>query len=128
AADDRHPHRVGRPDGKAHAMHAVDGREIGTERLGELEMPALADEVEIDLTEQRPEGIGILGDLPPARPEDVEQVMPRLDVTYEKAPRLRRPERNRARLPRIGDLDSFRARHVDPEVAPAWPLVGSEQR
>ena len=41
---------------------------MGAEHLGQLEMAALAEEMQVEIAEQRAEGIGILGLLHGARP------------------------------------------------------------
>src|SRR5207237_1303810 len=71
-ADDRDPLRIGRPDRKAHARRSAERHGLRAETFAEPAMPAFADEMEIDVPQQRPEGIGILGFFERAWPFDPE--------------------------------------------------------
>ena len=73
-ADHRHALGVGRPHREAHARDAVDRHDVGAERLGQLEMPAFIEQMQIELAQQRAEGIGILGLLHRCRPLDAQQI------------------------------------------------------
>ena len=73
-ADHRHALGVGRPHREAHALHAVDRDDVGAQRLGQLEMPAFVEQVQIELAQQRAEGIGILGLLHRGGPLDAQQI------------------------------------------------------
>ena len=46
-ADHRDARGVRRPDGEAHAADAVDGHRIRAERKGELELPALVEQMQV---------------------------------------------------------------------------------
>ena len=73
-ANDRDRARIRRPDGKPHAVHAVDRHDAGAKVRRQLEMPPFVEQVQIELAEQRAEGIGILGLLHRARPGDAQQI------------------------------------------------------
>ena len=73
-ADHRHALGVGRPHREAHALHAVDRDEVGAQCLGQLEMPAFIEQVQIELAQQRAEGIGIFGFLHRGGPLDAQEI------------------------------------------------------
>ena len=52
---------LGAHTAKRTPWHAVDRDDVGAERLGQLEMPPFVEQVQIELAQQRAEGIGILG-------------------------------------------------------------------
>ena len=58
-ADDRHRARVGRPDGERRADRAVDLAHVRAEPLVELLVPALHDEVHVEVAERRQERVRI---------------------------------------------------------------------
>src|SRR5258705_12118438 len=51
-ADDRDPARVRRPHRKASAAYAVNRHHIGAERLGELEVPSLVEQMQVDIAKR----------------------------------------------------------------------------
>ncbi len=88
-ADDRHRTRVRRPDGEAHAAHAVDRHDAGAKMLGELEMPPFVEQVEVKLAQQRAEGIRVFGLLHRARPGDAQQIGLRAVHPADEQPKRR---------------------------------------
>ncbi len=73
-ADHRDALGVGRPHREAHARDALDRHDIGAERLGQLEVPSFVEQMQIELTQQWAEGVGILGLLHRFRPFDAQQI------------------------------------------------------
>jgi hypothetical protein len=67
-------HGVGRPYREADAGHALEGQGVGAQHLGHLEMPALVEQVQVEIAQQRAEGVGVLGLLHRAGPLDAQQV------------------------------------------------------
>ena len=92
-ADHRDAARVRRPDGEAHAGNAVDGHRLGAERIGEPEMAAFVEQMQVEVAEQRPERIGILGLLHGLGPGNAQSIRQALaDEALEQPLRLRRFE------------------------------------
>ena len=54
-ADHRHRTRVRRPDGEAHAAHAVDRHDAGAEMRRQFEVPPLIEQMQIEFAQQRTE-------------------------------------------------------------------------
>ena len=54
-ADDGDPRRVRCPNRKSHAADAVDRHGLGAETVGQLEMPAFVEQVQVDIAEQQSE-------------------------------------------------------------------------
>ena len=73
--DHRDAAGIRRPHGEARAAHAVDGHHVGAERMRQLEVPAFAEQVQVDVAEQGSVRVGVLGFLhDPARPGDAQQI------------------------------------------------------
>ena len=60
--------RIGGPYSETRSGDRVDVHCLGTERAPEFIMGALSDEMQIELAQQQPEGIGVLDDLRRLRP------------------------------------------------------------
>jgi hypothetical protein len=73
-ADHRDALGVGRPDREAHARHAVDGRHVGAQRIGQMEMAALVEQVQVEFAQHRSESVGIFRLLHRSRPLDAQQI------------------------------------------------------
>ena len=58
-ADDAHARGIGRPHGKLHATHAGDFADVGAQRVVELVVGALADQVQVKFGQHRREGVGV---------------------------------------------------------------------
>ena len=84
-ADHRHPPRIGRPDGEAHAVHLLVPRQLGAEHLAQLTMITLAEQVDVQIAQQRAEGVGVLGFLHAVWPMDAVAVIAgRFDAQTEQ--------------------------------------------
>ena len=125
AADDRDPLRIRRPDGEADAGNAVDGREVGPEGIGELVVMPLAEQMQVEIAQQGPEGISVLDDLLAAGPGDHQTIGAGLEIAGEKPLGLHRPQ-DHIRPIRLPDGDREGARHEHPQIAPARALMRAE--
>ncbi|MCY1400797.1 hypothetical protein D9M71_158990 [compost metagenome] len=111
AADHRHPSRVRRPHGEAHAGDAVLLQQLRAEAGAEVAVVALGEQVQIGLAEQRAEGVGVLGFVLALRPADAQAIGHPLRQAQAEQPLgvfpLHRPERFAAA--RVDQLDLLRA-------------------
>ncbi len=127
-ADHRHPLGVGRPDREAHTLDAVDGHDVGAERLGQAEMPALVEQMQIELAQQRTEGIGILGFLHCLRPLYAQQIGRGVRYRpFEQAGCLAFDQcPQRRSIGPAQHLDRLRARQEDANAASARAVVRAQ--
>jgi hypothetical protein len=73
-ADHRNAPRVGRPDGKAHARHAVDQHRVGAEARREIPVLPFGEQVDVELAEQWAKRIRVFRFLDWAAPIDPQQI------------------------------------------------------
>jgi hypothetical protein len=73
-ADDRYAPSIRCPDGEAYAGHFVDFKRDGAQCSGEIIMRAFRNEMKVELAKQRPETVGIIGELDPVWPVDPQTV------------------------------------------------------
>ncbi len=74
-ADHRDAARIGRPHREADALDALDRLGLRAEHAPEIPMPTLVEQVQIEIAEERPEAIGVLGLLhAAARPGDAQHI------------------------------------------------------
>ena len=90
AADHRDAARIGRPDREAYALDALDRLGLRAEDAAKVPMPALVEQVEVEIAEERPEAVGVLGLLHgAARPGDAQRIgRAALDPADEQAAAL----------------------------------------
>ena len=103
---------------------------MAPERLGQLEVPALGEEMQVEIAEQRAEGIGILGLLHGAGPVDAQEI-----GAGSRHRSLEQPGDGAGRqlahgLPVVAaeHLDRVRAGQEGANDAPALALVRAEHR
>lgn len=79
AIDHARRRRMGRPEREAHARDALHAQGAGAERIGEIEVTALADEVEVVVAQEEGEGVGVLALLHHVvRPGGAQHIGPRM--------------------------------------------------
>ena len=129
-AHHRHRARIRRPHREPHAVHPVDRGDARSQVRGELEMPALVEQVQIELAEQRSEGVGILGLLHRARPRDAQHIGFRAGDATDEQPVWGRRRQSAKRLAAAArqHLDRQRTRQEDPHHPSEFGLVRTERR
>src|SRR6185437_7570417 len=73
-ADHRDATRIRRPDRETHPWDAIDAEKLRTELRSQFEMPALAEQMQIERAEQRAERIRVFGLLNRAAPLDRQEI------------------------------------------------------
>ena len=106
-ADHRDALGVGRPDREAHAGTPSMVATLAPQRIGQIEVAALVEQMQVELAQQRPEGIGILGLLHRARPFDAQQIGRRVSYGALEQARLHLGQRSQR-----GTIGA--AQHLDP--------------
>ena len=119
-ADHRDAPGIGRPHGEAHACHAVDLHELCTQAAAEIAMSSLADQVQVDVTEQETEAVGVFRLLNAVGPVNAQPVGEGLVQRDDEQPR--RAELAELPLDTLAvppqDLHPLGAGQVDPERVP----------
>ncbi len=110
---------VGGPHGKAHACNTLEDHGVGAKDLGQREMTAFVEQMQVEIAEQRPEGIGIFGFLRSVRPADAQKVGCSIDHrAFEEAIRRRRRElANRGVIASTQHFDGLGARQKSADDA-----------
>ena len=129
-ADHRAAARVRRPDGEADAGHAVDRHRLRTEAPGQLPMPPLGDQIEVEFAQEQAEGVRVLGLLHAARPSDAQDVgRVAGEQAHEQPELLARLQGGEERPVGAGDgLDGEGTRHVDAHDRAGTGLVWAQER
>jgi hypothetical protein len=120
-ADHSHPRGVRRPDGKADAVNATDGPDLRAEGLAQFEMAALVEQKKIQVSEQRPERIRILGLLDCLRPTNAKEIRRGIaDESFKQPAFVGGFERRQVRL--VGPSQNFHLARTREEGADHAPV------